>query len=388
MKNLLIIVVLGLLLSCNKESSKGFVLKGDLIGVPNGTKIALLPYAKYETKAEFETIVEHGEFILTGSVPEPRMYHLALGDEEAYYLLMIENSRIHFIANVTKIPVSNNAKARYNFENVEVIGSKSNDYFYSQYNVRNELDKLYESNQKRFKAIRDLTMQARKEKNTKKLDSITQLAAYKSYEQAEKDFFVTAEKKFESIIEQNKETYWGPLMMLTLYSYLIPEQRPVFDSMSQQAKQSYYGKMIEEDLYPANREGEKVPDFTTTGPDGKTYALYDLIKDKKVVLIDFWASWCAPCRKELPNVKDNYNKYAAKGFDVISISIDKNAKAWQKALKEEQMPWLNFNDNDVASLYKVKAVPTTYLIDNEGKLIADNIKGEDLGKKLVEIFVE
>ncbi|GAA4298424.1 TlpA disulfide reductase family protein [Aestuariibaculum suncheonense] len=386
MRNILVLVVLTLILSCKKETSKGFELEGNLSGVANGTKISLQPFAKYETKPEFEATVENGKFSFKGEVPEPRMYHLVLGEGKAYYFIMIENSTIKLDGHVLEKTSENDANTYYSFDDIKVSGSQSNEYFYSQYKVREDLNELHAKMQEEYKDINTMFGQARGLKDQKKMDSIMNLDRFKEYSKAEKNFFSTVENRFNKIIEVNKETSWGPLMMLTLYSYFTPDQRSTFEQMSEEAKQSFYGKMVEEDLYPANRTGEKVPEFITLGSDGKQYALTDLIKDKKVILIDFWASWCAPCRKELPNVKANYKKYADQGFEVIGISIDRDAKAWQKALEEEQMPWPNFNDNDVASLYKVKAVPTTYLIDNEGKLIADNVRGEELGKMLDQIF--
>ena len=107
----------------------------------------------------------------------------------------------------------------------------------------------------------------------------------------------------------------------------------------------------------------------------------------KYILIDFWASWCAPCRKEIPNIKKQYAKYADKGFEVISISIDKKKADWEKALKEEQLKWPNFLDETgVAQLYKVRAVPTMYLIDAEGRMVGENMRGEALAAKLAELF--
>ena len=362
------------------NNNKGYVLKGNLQGVTNGTKIALVPFSKYSQKTELETVIQNGKFTLKGEVSEPRLYYLVLGDKNDYYQIMIENTTISLKGEVVK------QGEKDKFKNIVVSGSKSNDYFKSQVLFREKLNDLYESNQTRYKDIRDLAGKTKGEKNSKKMDSVMQLDAYKEYAKAEKDFFTTVESEFNKVIEANKQTFWGPLMMLSLYSYFTPDQRPTFDAMSKEAKESYYGKMASELLYPANKIGEKVHDFVTTDANGVKHSLADLIKGKKAVLIDFWASWCKPCRQELPNVKANYEKYASQGFDVISISIDSDPKAWQKALDDEKMKWPNFNDNDVATLYKVIAVPTTYLIDGEGKLIADNVRGEDLGKRLQEIF--
>lgn len=108
---------------------------------------------------------------------------------------------------------------------------------------------------------------------------------------------------------------------------------------------------------------------------------------EKYILIDFWASWCNPCRKEIPNLKNLYAKYADKGFQIISISIDKKKADWEKALQEEQLAWPNYLDTEgIASLYKVRFVPTMYLIDMNKTIIGENVRGEALAEKLAELF--
>lgn len=374
-----------LLTLINIGCSEGFRIKGGLTGAADGTKIALVPFASYDAKPEAETTIENGKFSFAGELPEPRLYYLVLGDKQAYFQVMLENSTITVTGEVEESTGSEEGPV-FKFINMEVDGSESDDYFKSQMAVRQGLNKMYEDKNERFADIQAKLYKARVEKNQSKIDSLEDTQEYKDMEITEKAFFGEVEKRYNAVFETNKETFWGPLMMLNLYSYLTPDARPVFENMSEEARESYYGKMVAEGLYPANRTGEKVPDFTTTDANGKAVSLDDLINDKKVILIDFWASWCAPCRKELPNVKANYDKYAAKGFEVIGFSIDKDPKAWQKAVSDENFKWPNFNDLDISALYKIKSVPTTYLIDNQGRLIAENIRGEELGKKLEELL--
>ncbi len=389
MKNLITslsyILLIALFVSC-QQSNTGYKIIGELTGAGDGTKIALAPFAKYDVKPEAETTVESGKFSFKGEVPEPREYFLVLGNKEDYYRIMIENASIKIKGRVVKRPGQDGAPETSGFSEMEVLGSKSNDYLYSQLAVRNELDKMYEALQKDFADVQALLVQAHISKNQAMMDSVTSLPRYAEFTKADRNFITTVEKRFNDVFDANKETFWGPLMMLNLYSYLTPDARPAFENMSKEVRESYYGKMVTEDLYPANRAGETVPGFTTVDANGNKVSLNDLIKDKKVILIDFWASWCAPCRKELPNVKANYEKYAAKGFEVIGFSIDTDPKAWKKAVTEENLKWPNFNDLDISSLYKVKSVPTTYLIDNQGRLISEGVRGEELGKKLEELL--
>ncbi|MFB6307576.1 MAG: TlpA family protein disulfide reductase, partial [Flavobacteriales bacterium] len=135
--------------------------------------------------------------------------------------------------------------------------------------------------------------------------------------------------------------------------------------------------------------GKKAPDIKMKTPSGDELALSS-IKDK-VVLIDFWASWCGPCRKANPHVVKLYNKYKDKGFEIFGVSLDKNKRKWVQAIKQDGLKWKHVSDlkgwqSKAAAKYGVSSIPYTVLIDKEGKIIAKKLRGKDLEKKLEEIF--
>jgi peroxiredoxin len=135
--------------------------------------------------------------------------------------------------------------------------------------------------------------------------------------------------------------------------------------------------------------GGTAPDFTQKTPEGEELSLSDL--RGKVVLLDFWASWCGPCRRENPNVVKVYEKYKDKGFEILGISLDRSRERWLKAIEQDGLTWKHVSDlkywsNAVAKQYNVRSIPHTILLDEEGKIIARNLRGKRLEQALAEIF--
>jgi peroxiredoxin len=135
--------------------------------------------------------------------------------------------------------------------------------------------------------------------------------------------------------------------------------------------------------------GEVAPDFTLSDPEGKETSLSSL--RGKFVLIDFWASWCGPCRQENPNVVRMYDKFKNKGFSIYGVSLDKDMTPWKAAIKKDNLSWLHGSDlkywnSAVAQTYGVKAIPATFLLDKDGKVIAKNLRGPALEAKLAELL--
>jgi len=168
---------------------------------------------------------------------------------------------------------------------------------------------------------------------------------------------------------------------------------PLFLAINEEYRNTDDGKAFAKRLNAAKMigTGKKALDFTQNDTEGKPVNLSDF--RGKYLLLDFWASWCGPCRMENPNLVKAYAKYNDKGFEILGVSLDKKdgKEDWLKAIKNDKLTWTNVSDlnywnNEVSLLYGVRAVPQNYLIDPEGVIVAQNLRGEDLDKFLEELF--
>ncbi|MDR0543071.1 MAG: TlpA family protein disulfide reductase, partial [Dysgonamonadaceae bacterium] len=165
----------------------------------------------------------------------------------------------------------------------------------------------------------------------------------------------------------------------------------LYNSLSQKIKNTEMGQAMEMEIQSALNTSidSKAPDFTQNNVSGEPVKLSDF--KGKYVLIDFWASWCGPCRQENPNVVRAYNAYKDKNFTILGVSLDENRYAWQNAIQKDGLTWTHVSDlkgwrNAVAALFGVKSIPQNFLIDPNGIIIEKNLRGEALQQTLSEII--
>lgn len=372
MKHTSYVAALLLTLSSNgfsqAKQTAGFTLYGNISGTSSAK--AYLSHT-YNTKVITDSVpVKNGIFLFKGSVPEPLRYTLKLADSKQSTTFFIENSVIRVTGQKDSL-----------FQ-AKVSGSALNDLYKSFYDVS-------------WKPVRDKAgviyrkIDAATENGKTKLDA----ALRKKFD----DEFAEVEKLNDSavtdFVKAHLSSVASALVIQDRYiSYSYPDKAAVlYAQLSEKVKKSFYGKEIKAalDLDAKTGLGKAAPDFTQPDTLGRAMSLHGF--KGKYVLIDFWASWCVPCRKENPNVVKAYQKYHDKGFEILGVSLDSKKDAWLKAIAVDGLTWQHVSDlkgwaNAAATDYGVKSVPANYLLDRDGKIIAKGLRGEFLDKKLAELL--
>lgn len=186
-------------------------------------------------------------------------------------------------------------------------------------------------------------------------------------------------------------TYFFERYLMT--NQTLDEVQAFYDNLTDRVKKSAPGLALKqkmEDMQQVNIGG-MAPNFELTTPDGKKLSLYDL--RGHIVLLDFWASWCAPCLAEVPNLKAIYEKYHGKGLNILGVSLDEKEAAWKSAIERKGLTWQHVSSLKgwkcpVAQRFKVTGIPRMYIIDAQGKIIAQDLRGEKLAKKMDELFIK
>jgi thiol-disulfide isomerase/thioredoxin len=200
------------------------------------------------------------------------------------------------------------------------------------------------------------------------------------YTESASFIYTYPESVVSSLLLFNNHRAWGK-----------EKSKRLFDALSKKNRQGHYGLLIDKFL-TLNREiniGDKYTDIRQLSPEGKQLSLSDY--EGKLILLEFWASWCGPCRKENPLLIKLYNKYHASGFEIFGVSADSDKRNWINAIKTDQLNWpqvseLNGGNNSAMMTYGIDQIPFNYLIDKDGTIIARNLRGAALEKKLTEIF--
>jgi len=192
----------------------------------------------------------------------------------------------------------------------------------------------------------------------------------------------------EQYIRNNPKNYVSLHLLSLLIGSRIDYDRAnaLFQGIDKSLRASSAGIPVKKSLsvLQLSATGKPLKAFSIPDMDGKMVTLADY--KGKIILVDFWASWCVPCRQENPNLLENYNKYHAKGFDILGISCDTDAAKWKKAVNEDNLPWKQVKDWEILKYYGLQSIPSNFLLDGNGNILAINLRGEELTQKLDQIF--
>lgn len=363
MKNITVIFLSLLLLAGCSGKKDHFTIKGTVSGIDTG----MVYLQKFETDhwtSVDSTMLDKGSFSFKGQTEMPEMWHIALQGREIYIPVFIENADIE----VEVFPDS--------IDKSTVKGSPSHD-IYNQYLAQSdvigtEMEKVYSE----WKAARD----ARDTSAMERADSISNILDGKM-KTLLKDF---ARNNGSSVVAPY-------LIMRNSWQFDLADLEEITAALDTSVLRSQYTETLNKrvEILRSVAIGQIAPDFTMNDSTGNPVALSSL--KGKVLLVDFWASWCSPCRAENPNVVRAYQTFKSKGFDILGVSFDQNRDKWMKAVKDDQLTWQHVSDlkgwgNAAGKQYGINSIPANVLLDKEMKIIARNLRGEELIAKLTEVL--
>ncbi|CAN1565724.1 TlpA_like_family domain containing protein [Flavobacteriaceae bacterium] len=377
---LLLLTVSAVLFSCNKAGVNEYIISGTVKGVADGKTVILEKQDETGQLKPIDTVkIKDGKFTIKGSAKEPEIMLLQVEALQGKVPFILENGDIEVIVDKDSI------------QKTKLSGTFNNDVF-SKFNV--DVVKFQKDSQKKMTAFQNTNMAKMKAAQEAK-DTITINKLMKEYQVLQKagmDFYV----KFA---EANPKALISALIvdsMLNDPSVDLARAKKIFASFSPELKKYKPGKSIQSKLdkiakpVAATTEvGTIAPDFSAPNPEGKSISLKESLG--KVTIIDFWASWCNPCRAENPNVVALYNEFHSKGLNIISVSLDKDAKKWKEAIAKDKLTWnqvsnLKDFEDPIAVTYGINAIPSTYILDAKGTIVAKDLRGAELKAKVAALL--
>jgi thiol-disulfide isomerase/thioredoxin len=392
--NLVLLGSLLLLFSCNNSQSQsdndGYIIKGTIKGVPEGMIKLVTNNQDDRTSKTIDSVnFKDGAFELKGKTETPQMVSVIIEPGNWSFQVFLENKPLTITADTTgssyyDYTMYGSTKGAM-IKNFTETGSPNFDAWtkYQKDPGQKKYEPVFADLGKKIQTTKDIDQQYR---YRDQMDSVRNLLnAWKA-------------NQVKTYIDKNPSSVAGAYMLSDLYTWYtdlpITDMQTMLESFKGEAKQSIYYKSLENNLAKrkAVMPGSTAPDFTLLKRDSSKFTLSST--RGKYIMIDFWASWCHPCRKAIPHWKEVYAKYHDKGFDIVSVSDDSKWKDWFKAMDQEKMPWTQVCDEfpvknmpaRVGSLYMVHYIPFYLLLDKEGKILVYSSDESKIDEKLKELF--
>ena len=366
MKQLVLILCMVFFVS-SYVCGQGYVITGELSGA-DGQTVSLKQFRNQQPVEVNKTTVQAGKFKLTGVTPYPEFCMLYVG-EQGPVQFFIENSNIRISADPE------------NPQKPKVTGSNETDIYM-------EFVKSWENFEQQQKRLSESYM-ALSMSNATTQESAMNVRAQMEKLNMERNAFVTNFlQKHSGKVVTAYLLNQGLMQMLN-----VAQMEQVVHGFDAKNSQSPWVKTIKDRAATLKRTdvGQPFLDVTLKTPDDQPISISDYAGKGKYVLLDFWASWCGPCRNENPNVLQLYNRYKNKGFEIVGISLDTGKEAWVKAISDDKLTWpqmsdLKYWESVAAKQYSVSSIPHTILLDKDGKILAKGLRGETLAAKLAELM--
>lgn len=377
-KILLLLSAVSLLVSCNKAGKNEYVVSGTIDGIENGKMVILEKQDEAGQLKAIDTVkIENGKFTFKGNALEPEMHMIQIEALQGKVAFVLENGDIAMVINKDSLNI---AKVSGTYNNDELTNYKA-----SGMKIQKKMMKFQEDNMTKMN-------EAQQNKDTVVINSLR------------KEYLLFNDelvKQSDDYIATHPKSFISALLVESMFYQVEPDVEKItkyYTGLDKTLKDTKPGKSIKKKLDEIIKPVEAVasvaigtmaPDFSAPNPEGKMISLKESLG--KVTIIDFWASWCGPCRVENPSVVALYNELHAKGLNIIGVSLDKDAAKWKEAIAKDKLTWnqisnLKFWEEPIAVTYGVKSIPATFILDASGKIVATDLRGAELKAKIIELL--